>query len=193
MSFKEFGERHGKEIPPLLFSETTGKPIESCSACNQPLDDTYRIFKTFSRPSPDEPPIQLFEMALCDGCQSTYGDKISRETKEKIEALQETNPDLAVGTVIDLDVLLNKKKEQEYLCKYSKKPMESLKEYEISAFLAGNKLIGRIDILGEDGIKAYQDCISEETQGYMDDFFNDLIDLPPEIKELLKNKGVILV
>jgi len=194
MSFKELGERHGKEIPPLLFSEATGQPFKNCSVCNNPLDDTYRIFKTFSRPSLDETAILLIEMAICEGCQRTYDNEVSKETKEKIQALQDTHTELAVGTIIDLDILFNKEKTQEkYICKYSKKPMEALKEFEISAFLAGDKLISRIDVLGEEGIAAYQDCISEETQGYMDDFFNNLLDLPPEIKELLQNKGVILI
>lgn len=191
MSDKSFAEKYGKPIPSWLYSEKTKQPFTNCTLCNTSLiHKSYAICKSYSRLSLEDEPTLSFEIAICEDCSESYSGHISKETKEAIQELSETYPRLSPNIAIDISQLDNPTLAKPN-CAVTNKPMEELYEYELSALVDTNYVLGLANLIGEDAIKLLGDCLSDESSGFLDDFFNSLIDLPPEISEILKDKKLI--
>jgi len=191
MAEKSFEEQFGKPIPSWLYSEKTKQPFQRCTLCNTTLaDKSYSICKSFSRLTLAHAPILSFEMAICEDCAELYSSHISKETMEAIEELSETYPKLLPGISIELTEVDNPHVPKP-TCGVTNKPLEELYEYEMSAYVSNNFVLGSANVIGEEAMKLLSDCLSDESSGFLDDFFNSLIDLPPEISEILKDKKLI--
>lgn len=192
MSEKSFAEQFGKPIPEWLYSEKTKRPFENCTLCNASLTDDvdYYICKSFSRLSLQEPLVLNFELVMCNDCGESYSNNFSEETIKAFEELAKEYNGLSPNIqIVITDVY--KDHVPKPTCAVSNKPMDELLEYELSAHVSENRVIGSAKLLGEDAIKMLGDCLSDESSGFMDDFFNSLIDLPPEISSILKDKKLI--
>ncbi|WP_460220377.1 hypothetical protein [Psychroserpens sp. MEBiC05023] len=191
MSWKEAAEMSKQFVQKELYNENN-QPFDSCSDCKNKLEGDYKIFKSYSRLTKNEKHKLIFGIALCSQCLEAYASEISKSTTSKLEALRETYPDFGV-TSIDISFLWGMDDNQVHRCAISNKTINELNEYQISAICYNDKQITPISILGDEGLKEYQDCISDETQGYIDDFVNRVIDLPPEIEVLLKDDHLVLI
>ncbi|WP_046746090.1 hypothetical protein [Kordia zhangzhouensis] len=191
MAEKSFAEQFGKPIPEWLYSENTKQPFANCTLCHQNLTNVkYTICKSFSRLSLEDSFVLNFELVMCQDCSETYSNNFSKETLSAFEKLAKEYPGLSPNIqIVITDVY------KDYLpkpiCAVTKKTMEELYEYELSAYVSENLVIGSANLLGEKAIKLLDDCLSDESSGFMDDFFNSLIDLPPEISTILKEKKII--
>ncbi|MEM6684293.1 MAG: hypothetical protein AAF617_00745 [Bacteroidota bacterium] len=191
MSENSMEARFGKPIPAWLYCEETQQPFTNCTLCNISLEDTsYTVCKSFSRLSLESEPILSFEIAVCLSCSQNYSNHISDETKKALDALSRTYPKLKPS--ITADVILNGDTQlQKPTCAITNKPTEALYEYELSAFVSKNYVLGGANMIGEEAMKLMSDCLSDESSGFLDDFFNSLIDLPPEISVILRDKKLI--
>lgn len=191
MSDKSFAQQYGKPIPEWLYAEKTKRPFENCTLCNRGLTDvSYNICKSFSRFSLDDPPVLSFEIVMCEDCSESYSNNFSKETRKAFEAVAEEHPGMSPNIkIVITDVY------KDYLpkpkCSLTRKTMEELYEYELSAYVSENLVVGSANLLGEEAIKLLGDCLSDESSGFLDDFLNSLIDLPPEISMILKDKKLI--
>lgn len=192
MDWKEISEMSKQFVQKELYNENN-KPFTICSDCKNNLDAGYRIFKSYSRLNLDENHKLILELALCENCFENYSSEVSKETSDKLEELRKEYPDIGV-TTIEIDYLFgNDSTKTELHCQYTKKTHQELYEYQVSALCYKDKQITKLSVLGDEVLKAYEECISDETQGYIDDFINRIIDLPPEIQDLIKGRTFKLV
>jgi hypothetical protein len=191
MSWKEVAKMSKQLVQKELYDEND-LPFKTCSDCKNKLNGDYKIFKSYSRLNPNEKHRLIFGMAICDNCMETYFDEVSESTTKKLEELAEKHPKFDV-TAINISFLYGLSDSREPKCIITNKTADQLNEYQVSAICHNEKQITEMIILGDEGLKAYENCISEETQGYIDDFINRIIDFPPELELLIKNEHFVLV
>ena len=76
-------------------------------------------------------------------------------------------------------------------CTFTGTPLDQMKEYQISAVFFHQNQAAKALVYGEEFIKEFESCLSEETKDELDDFFNRIQDLPPTLKALLEDKVMI--
>ena len=190
MSWEPFKHRMGKNIPPILHQEKEKRPFGSCSDCGETLKTAHYVFKSFSRLSLQEEPKQLLEIALCDACMIRLGSGISEKTMENLQKLKEKYPKLGAS---HLELFLDGEEVIEDRCVITGKRIDELMEYSVNGLIIGNQLIGDIHIMGDEGLREYEECLSPETQGLEDDLLNRILDLPPEIEDLFKDRSPVIL
>lgn len=168
------------------FYNEKGKPFKHCSDCKEELNTDYKIIKSYNRFNLNEKHRLIYELAICDKCREKFTDETSKETALKLKKLIKKHPNLG-GTNINLTFLLGNEDCLNEKCVITNKMIDELKEYQVSAIFYGDKHITPMSVIGDEGIDEYQACFSEESQGYNDDFLNRIIDMPPELKKIIKN------
>ena len=165
-----------------------------CSDCKGPVGDAnsaHYVFKSVARLSLEQEPTQVIEMALCETCLHTLGSQISKESARKLREFKSKYPNMGARVLIPNDdgTLV----ERPPTCAVTDKPLDQLKEYHLNGLIVGNTLIGPVNVIGDEGIQAYEDCLSPETKGLEDDLLDRILDLPPEIEDLVKDRSPILL
>ncbi len=193
MSWRELSENIGKSIPSLLLRQKEQQPFVQCSDCKGPVgdpDSAHYVFKSYSRLSLELEPTQVIEIALCENCLTRLGSQISEESAKKLKEFKERHPNIGAEVMIISDGGFE---ERPPTCAVTDKTIDELKEYHLNGLIVGDKLIGPVNVIGDEGITAYEECLSPETKGLEDDLLDRILDLPPEIEDLIKDRSPILL
>lgn len=152
-------------------------PFLSCSFCNKDFkeNEVYYVEKAFKHHLNFKSSDVILEYALCNKCMLEIRANLSIESKERIDNYFESNL------------------KQEYLqsgtqcCIYGDSIYDE-KEFQVVAVAKNGSLIegGRLLILGAKAMDEIQELLSAQTKEELNNFFDSIIDMPPELRKMLK-------
>ena len=183
-------------IPREFFSYDTGAPFDRCMLCKKFLlaeGVPYIIEKAFKRHAEFQIEDTVFEYAMCEECAMEMSAAMSEESMRKVSNYFEENVDF-LGR-------------QRYLhgegepvlgdwigqCVVKGTPKEELKEYQVMGQFVGEELLFHVFpyMIGGEAMGELSMLLSNETLGEIDGFM-DNFGLPPELRELFKDKPIMV-
>ena len=164
------------DFPKIFNDYLTGKPFEVCKVCEIPLLDParpYMIEKAFKRHNMLEEDTIVFEIAICLDCAQEMRNELSEMSRKKIEAYMAERMNQA--RLMDPDRSMFEK------CLISNIDLKEEDEYHIYGHFFGEELIETPLPYALSGkiIEEIADMLSDETQGFLDDFMGDHFGVPP--------------
>jgi hypothetical protein len=184
------------EIPQVFYSHITQKPFEECLVCKKKLLDSntpYVIEKAFKRYPNYTAKDVVSEYAICLACNAEMQKSLSDHSKELINTyfnqrvdLMSRRHKLLQDYGPDIDAWLTN-------CLIYQTPITDISEYQIYAYCEGKYLVfsAMPFMISGRAIEEIADKLSPETKEVLDDFIDEHFGLPPELKELLKNRKLI--
>jgi hypothetical protein len=191
-------KNHRTNIPKQLHSDLSDDAFCNCVMCDIDLMASqvpYLIEKAFKR-APDGSLYTIFEFAICMDCAQKTQDQMSRESLAKIQEyfaertnLIERNEAKFENEELDFESWVDE-------CVLSNKRISECDEFQVLATCQGDQMdMGVFPYaLSGDEAEKMQELLSAQTKDEMDDFMNRHLDLPPELKMLLReSNSVVLV
>jgi len=187
---------HYCEIPDVFQSSDTDAPFSNCTICNAELiesDSMYIIEKAIKNYKETQVKDVIFEYALCLNCLDEMRHSLSNESKEKIDQYLLDKSDLAERreTLINdnrLDV-------NEWIsnCFVNDEKAEELPEYQIMCQCQGKHMLFTYMpfMLSCNAAEEIQQLLSKQTKEELDRFYNENLNIPPELEEFFKTKTLI--
>lgn len=185
-------------IPKPFYSFATGKPFTTCITCEKNLlvsGTQYLIEKAIIKYPQSTATDVVFEYAMCLECTENMRQTLSRTSVARIDQFFAERTDL----VSRRQQLLQKKELNldDWLktCIVTNKPVEEITEYQIYAHCDGRDMFYGYApyMLSGDAMDEIQDLLSPETKEVLDDFIDDHFGLPPELKDLIKDRNLLLI
>lgn len=185
-------------IPKIFFSSETGKPFENCMVCNTFLlkdGVSYAVEKVVRQIPSMKIKEVLFEYAICSNCMMTMYNKLSIESRQRIQDyfLQHARPEKR-----QLDLENGKgSRAQSWVrrCMIKGTLISKAPEYQLTAQFNGRNL--QDDhmpfAISLEAIEEINSLLSVETREEMDDFTGKYFSGPPEVAELLRNRRLIFI
>lgn len=181
-------------VPELFCKSDTKKPFETCLMCQCALaNTTYLVEKAIRNYHPLKTQEVLFEYAMCLTCAGKMRMELSEESRTKIEAylLEKTNVEARKKHLAHPD-----RKLENWIssCIIKDSPVDQSAEFSIYALCNGNEIVyGDLPyaISGE-AQDEMTELLSAKTLEIMDDFIGNHFSGPPEVKEILKRRPVLI-
>jgi len=184
-------------IPQAFFSVTTGGPFDRCMLCNLFLlaeGTNYVIEKACKRHPEFGVEDTVFEYALCVNCLAEMSNQMSEESMGNIQEYFMTQTNMGARQ----EVLMQQ--ESFHLpdwignCLVKGTPIEELTDYQILGTFSGEKMVYHTFpyVLGGEAMKEMSLLLSSESLGEIDGFMENF-GLPPELRELWKDKPLIII
>jgi hypothetical protein len=185
-------------IPEAFQSFATGKPFENCICCEcYLLEDgtSYVIEKSMIQYPGAAVKDVAFEYAMCLPCVEKMRQTLSKASLARMEAYFQERVDFAARRN---SLLQNGRRNvQDWLqhCLVSQIPIQETSEYQIFAQCDGpDMLFGYAPYMLSGEIMAeLQELLSPETKEVLDGFIDQHFGLPPEWKELIKDKNLLFI
>lgn len=186
------------DIPKQLYSDLTDKAFSNCVMCDAELihsNSQYLIEKAFKR-APDGSLYTIFEFAICMTCAQKTQNQMSRESLANIQRYFTENSDLLARSEEKFD-----KEDMSFeswidTCVLSNQKIDECEEFQVLATCQGDKMDMGLFPYALSGLEAekMQELLSAKTKEELDDFTNNHLDLPPELKMLLEgSRSVVLI
>lgn len=185
------------DIPAIFFSDETKQPIMNCLVCGKEVmssGEPYMIEKVIKNYRGSEVRSTLFEFAICYKCAEATRKSLSKESLQRITHYMLAN--------VNFEKRKSSFYEQESFdtadwisnCIIKGKSRASVGEYHLFAQCSGNQIVFdmmpyMISFEAEDEM---HELLSGKTKGEMDDFTRRFFDLPPELKDIFKDKPVMV-
>ncbi len=193
VSFFSYGD-----IPAIFHSYSLGKPFETCTVCNSSLlkeGTSYLIEKAFKKHQATGATDVIFEYAICMDCAGDIYRTLSTPSLESITAYFESH----VNFIQRRDAFMHNPNTtpEDWLahCIIKKTPREALDEYQICAHCEGSQLIYSFMPYTLSGAAAGElgALLSAKTLDQMDRFSDQFLGFPPEWRDLLKDRPLLLI
>jgi hypothetical protein len=179
------------EIPPIFWSDAEAAPFENCINCQCDLLESnapYMIEKAVRGFDGEKVSATIFEYAVCMNCAQKMNMKLSVQSRQRIEAYFHTHVDFK-----ERSKQLQNESDEAWLqnCLVHHKPVNQEGECQLYALCQGNQFVYQEFpyMIRAEALDEMMDLISAETLRQLDDFKDDLIDGPPELKELFEKGG----
>lgn len=184
-------------IPPVLYADATGEPFSHCVMCSKDLtepDTHYMIEKAFRYDRKNEVTETLLEYAICSKCYEKMSANLSKESVDKLTEYLTRNINL--GSRISL--LMNGKTDvKEWLakCVITGQDLKDCTEYQVCCECEGNNvLLSHLPVMfSGEAIEIMGELLSPETKEELDRFRDEFLGIPPEWRELLKERPPVFV
>lgn len=164
-------------LPKKLHSDATGEAFQECSMCKQKLENQlYFIEKAYHRNLGDSSHTVIFEYAICEGCKREMMKKISQESLMKMQNFMSEHQN-------EMQEMMNIPGDMDH-CSFSQRPIEELDEYHVIAAVLNGEPQFQPMVFGPEFLESYQELLSEKTKEAFDDFNDNFIDIPPELKRI---------
>lgn len=180
------------EIPGIFKTFVSEEYFQNCISCGKYLLDSgsqYVIEKAIKDNYIE------FEYAMCLECAEKMRKKLSTESLDRIDKYFEEHVDLPGK--INRFLQDNSTSVDDYLstCLISGKSINNLNEYQIFAICEGKELLLSLFpyMISHSIVEEMQELLSAKTRDELDDFTSRHFDLPPEWKESIKSKKIILL
>lgn len=196
MEPKNQSQNAGSIIPNIFHSDATGALIERCVHCDRYLlkDDTHYIIEKSIKNYPNlNTTDTIFEYAICVPCILKLRGSLSQLSMQRVQYyfLQHSNLEHRLNMALsgqshDLSEMIGK-------CMVKERPVSEFEEYQIACECTGNQMIyGFLPyaISGE-AMEEVMELLSTQTRDALDRFRDDFIQIPPEVKDLLKDRPVV--
>lgn len=170
----------------ILNSEKTGKPFSECSVCGSTLSGLHFIEKAYHRNLGDEEHSVIFEYAICQSCKQNMLQEVSRESMMRMQAFMMEHQE-------DLEEMMEAEEDLQH-CTFTGQSLQEMDEYHVVAVIKNGQTEMPPMIFGTHIMEVYQNLLSEKTKEFFDGFYDDFIDIPPELARILDRdfKPVIL-
>jgi uncharacterized protein with PIN domain len=180
------------EIPRMFKTFISEEYFRNCIICDKYLldDETeYVIEKVISSGH-----VEL-EYSMCLDCVEKMRQKMSKESMERINRYFEENfnfyarrYDLLVSQSSDINDYISN-------CLFKDKPVHELEEYQLLGHCRGDKLLLSVFpyVVSKDAIEEVQELLSVKTREELDNFTDRYFGLPPDLKEIIRNKRPVLL
>ena len=189
------------DIPQAFYSDETNAPFMKCLNCECNLLDNqtqYIIEKAVKRYKDYSTTDTIFEYAICLKCHQTFMDVYSRESLEKIQEYFFENINLDINRehlIEQLDDGIFEIDDWISHCVIKGTPLTEMTEYQIGAQCIGNKMaVSEMPfMIGNEAMDEIMQLLSNKTIGEMNGFIDEFFGLPPDLKKLLKDTGVLIL
>ena len=187
------------DIPKVFHSHAANAPFSKCMNCDSLLlnseyviEKAIRSYKEFS--STDT----IFEYAICMNCHEEFISAYSPSSLSKIQNYFLENADFDHRRT----QLREKLKDghfniDEWIshCLIKGTHMSDMTEYQIGCQCVGTKMVvlNMPFMIGHEAMDEISQLLSDKTRGEMDRFIDEFFGLPPELKKLLKDSGVLVI
>ena len=191
-------KKEGISIPPAFFSTETDKPFTHCISCETNLlspDVRYVIEKAITSNKEYNATDTIFEYALCYTCYQNILKSMSDTSIANIQNYFMENGQQVQKRVMEfiqgkvkVDDLIN-------FCAIKGTARKDLQEYQIACHCIGqciNNLYPPL-MIGHEAMDEMMQLLSNKTLGEIDRFYNDIIDIPPEFKDILEDRPVFIL
>lgn len=177
-----FLSNFSQDIPEEFYSSENQTPFTECSCCGNSFgDDYYFIEKAYQKTYDLSKHELTFEYAICRRCKEDMMKSLSKESMKNIQQFIQ-NMDVKIQHESDVNI------DSQYMlqhCISTGENKENLKEYHLVGIFKQDKLVQLPMLYGSTFIEQYSELLSEETQGFFDDFFNHITILPPALAKIL--------
>tara|TARA_B100000965_G_C19543364_1_gene736602 strand:+ start:75 stop:668 length:594 start_codon:yes stop_codon:yes gene_type:complete len=180
-----------KEIPRIFWSDLTSAPFQECFLCHENLIDNnlfYLIEKAVKGFNGKTIGSTIFEYAVCLSCADDMHLQLSENSRIDIANYFKKH--------VDFNDRANRLKElddEAWLkeCLIHQKEVSEEGECQLYAFCQGDEIVYNElpYMIRAEAIDEIVDLLSAETLDILNNFKEDLIDGPPELKELFKKGG----
>jgi hypothetical protein len=180
-----------KKIPREFFQDAEKKLFTTCSFCEVNLGETtpYMIEKAFKVHPESGARLTLYEYAICHSCSVKKMEAMSKDSVQNIQRYMQENvysnwDDVRQGEGGHLD-----------FCMATGSKISDLSEYSYVGQFIGKKMVVGLFPMAFDASlgEVMQDLLSESTKKEFDDFMDTITSIPPELKELFKEKRPVMV
>jgi len=183
-------------IPPIFFSDLTGKAMETCVTCNKNLlhsKEPYIIEKAFRHYPEYDINNTIFEYIMCIPCAQKMNASMSKDSMEKIQDYFSTIDMVGRGKYMyetygkDFNAWINN-------CIVKHVERGGLEEYQICAQCVGDQIVFNVFpyMISHEASSEITDLLSSETLGEYNRFVDDYFGLPPAFKKALKESPVLV-
>jgi hypothetical protein len=185
-------------IPEIFCEEKSKEPFVNCKFCEKELiksDLPYMIEKAYGKNLSTGKREIIFEYACCVDCIESIRQTLSAESVTAIQGyfaehsrLEKRNEELVKHQLFDVDVWLQQ-------CIIKNKAMDEVDEFQIYAVCQGSDLLfhqAPYMICGE-AMDEIAGLLSEKTQEALDDLWDNVLDLPPEVEDLFKTRKPVFL
>ena len=187
------------DIPKVFHSHATNTPFSKCMNCDCLLLNTeYVIEKAIRRYKEFSSTDTIFEYAICMKCHEEFVSAYSASSLNNIQ-----NYFLENAHFDHKRTDLHERLKEGYFninewisnCIIKGTHVDDLTEYQIGCQCIGNKMVvlNMPFMIGHEAMDEIAQLLSEKTRGEMDRFIDDFFGLPPELKKLLKDSGVLVM
>lgn len=164
---------------PSYFLKENGEFFTHCKVCQKELKDAiFFVEKAYQKNLNGKGFFVLFEFAICHKCRDEMAENISKESLMRMQKYM-----LSHRTDIEKNLL---QKGINYCSIYGDK-LTSDDAYHRMGIIQNNKLMSPPISMGYKAIEEYQELLSDQTKGFIDDFYNRYIDIPPSLARLFNN------
>jgi hypothetical protein len=181
-----------REIPKIFKTFVSESFFNHCIVCNKNLlhEGTQYLIEKAVKDSFVE-----FEYAICFECTEKLRETLSTESKQRVnhyfEAktnLQERRQKLLKEKGNNIDAWLSS-------CIFTSNHIDEISEYQIYAHCDGKDLLFTYMpyMISGQALEEMQELLSKKTKEALDGFVDKYFGLPPDWKEALKKKDLILV
>jgi hypothetical protein len=180
------------DIPKVFKTFISEDYFRNCITCDKYLldDDTEYVIEKVIR----EGYVEL-EYSMCLDCVDKMRQKMSKESMERVNHYFEVNFNFFEKRY-DLFASQNSKID-DYISRslFKDKSIHDLDEYQLLGHCRGNKMLLSVFpyIVCKDAIEEVQELLSAKTREELDDFTDKYFGLPPDLKEILRNKRPVLL
>ncbi len=177
-------------IPQELYPFESDEPFKECKLCGSDLLEpgmSYVIERNIRTKTNDV----IFEHAICMPCMDQIGAKMSEESKKNLQEYMFSKMD-------PFEYLIQRRSKEMLFdlkhCKFSGEPVDEMDEYQMVALCNGPHLNPQMPpyVLSTEITEEMQELLSAETKEELDDFIENNFGLPPEWKELFKNRPIMV-
>ena len=185
------------DIPSVFFPFGEAKAFSNCINCDRYLlqdNVEYIIEKAIRRYHEYETSDVIFEYAMCMQCAEKMRAELSVESQQKVQQYIENSK--LVSTRQQLIEQSNWKID-DWLgsCAIKGEPVEDQNEYQIYGHFRGNKMVfsAMPYMISGSAVEEISQLLSAKTIDELNRFIDNNFGLPPELKEVIKNKPVVLI
>lgn len=182
-------------IPPVFQADATGEPFKNCVMCARNLLEPgvrYMIEKAFRCDRKNNTTDTLLEYAICNSCRAKITASLSKESMQRMEDYFFRN----LQTVFR-NLFLKGTDVNEWIatCAVKGKPLKDCAEYQICCECEGDSMVlSHLPLmLCDEALEEMQGLLSAQTKEELDRFRDEFLGIPPEWRELLKERTPVFV
>ena len=185
------------DIPPEFHSIDEVGEFTKCIMCDKKVKESevgepYLIERSFKKVN-DSFENVLFEYAMCLSCGQGMNEKMSKDSRASMEAYfsKFISPENTAKRLLEAE-----ENELAWMdqCIVKGTKRADIHEYNICGLFRGDKmLVGELPyLLSMEAMEELSGLLSAETKDEMNDFRRNHLDGPPEFKELLEGRPVLV-
>ncbi len=185
-------------LPEIFYSDSTGKPLKECVMCGKNVLEPgtpYLIEKAFRYNKKYDIRDTILEYAVCHECYEKMAAKLSTESLQRMQDYFSNN----IHFMLRAEALIGRPepKLNDWIGKCCVKgtDISDCAEYQVCCQCEGDKMLfTHLPImLSEAALMELNELLSAKTKEELDRFRDEFLGLPPELRELLKDRAPVFV